>query len=279
MARAWRVRVRTRNAWRRPHSPEAPCRCASQSDTRFKRAPTFRLTTRSAQPHPFGSDGPARQSIANRYHVRLDTNRSDMPAKTSLTLDDSDARGHLAPNLAESVRQSLRAECSNPSANSSSFGITLTILSTSDAKLLANQLERRTRKRHQPAKTSTRGNARNPASPRERSPPGPPHLIGRCSRAGRSRGFVTQIIHAIVSASPGLSQPRNTRPWHSGTTGCSRNTRPRQHGDHAWNALHRPGSRPSTNSAGMTPSGQASHCTANEAFEQRATTLTGRGRR
>ena len=143
VARAWRVRVRTRNAWRRPHSPEAPCRCASQSDMRFKRAPTFRLTTRSAQPHPFGSDGPARQSIANRYHVRLDTNRSDMPAKTSLTLDDSDARGHLAPNLAESVRQSLRAECSNPSANSSSFGITLTILSTSDAKLLANQLERR----------------------------------------------------------------------------------------------------------------------------------------
>jgi len=49
VARAWHAPARPFTAWRRPHSSGAPRPCASQSDTKSKRAPTFRRTTRTTR--------------------------------------------------------------------------------------------------------------------------------------------------------------------------------------------------------------------------------------
>jgi hypothetical protein len=90
--RAWRVRGRTFTAWRRPHSPGAPRRCARQSDTRFHEHQ--HSDEQLEQPSQTRSDhvDPARKPLANCREDQIDTNRNDMHAKTLLTRDNWVAR-------------------------------------------------------------------------------------------------------------------------------------------------------------------------------------------
>jgi len=93
--------------------------------------------------------------------------------------------------------------------------------------------------------TSTSENLNGPKRPKP-SQSGRTHPAGASAvdRSMLTRGPVAKFRHADQprhrDRSAGLSQPGRTRDWHSGTARDSRNTRPRQHGDHAWNALHQP---------------------------------------
>ena len=201
-----------------------------------------------------------------------------MHAKTLLARDDSVARDHVPTKPRHVLPSAASSSVFKPNANSSDLRSTLATkkppqrkASRESARNIEQQAAINQRK---PRRTR---NDRNPISPRERIPPGPPRPRSRCSRVGRSPNCETWFVHAIAITWPELPQPRRQPAWHSGTSRCSReNDLPRRR-NHAWKLLIDSEPSCSTNSVAKTSSGGS--CRANEAFEQRATTVTGRGRR
>ena len=122
-----------------------------------------------------------------------------MHAKTLLASDDSAAREDARTKPRSDRSPAASRSMIHPNANSSDPDPRRHPKSHRNARPHANQHERRTRTRHQPAKTTMRCVIRNRIGSRARSAPAwPPHPISRCSRVGRSPSFATRIIHATM---------------------------------------------------------------------------------
>ena len=175
--------------------PGAPPRRARRRDTRFNEHPRSDEQLGRLDQTRSGHVAPERQPLANHHSNQIETNWSDVHAKTLLFRDTSVARGYVP----------TKPRCARSSA------------------LTSENLEA--------------PDDRNPVNSRERTRSWPPLQVRRCSRGGRSPKFVSRIFGAIMLKSAGLSQPRCTWPCHSGTSRCSRHTRPPRHGYDAGKCL------------------------------------------